>query len=147
MSQDRVEIRDIRPADERRLRSIQRAVLDHPSPQLLTAAASGLGIGLVADADERTFGYVFAFVGDDTAYVPEIAVDASRHRQGIGSALLETLMQRAGEAGVAELRLTVRAADERARSFYRGHGFEERERLSEYYETTPTTGIVLARSV
>ncbi|MFW6437304.1 MAG: GNAT family N-acetyltransferase [Halococcoides sp.] len=142
----KVDIRDIQPDDRTHLSAIQQAALDAPSPRLLAAAVDGLGIGLVAVTD-RPVGYAYALLGDDVAYVPEIAVEPSRYRQGIGTALLEALLARVAAAAVAEIRLTVRATDERARAFYRTNGFSEREHMPDYYETEPTGGIVLSRPV
>jgi len=144
MTHATVEIRDMRPADGAHLRAIQRAVMDHPSPQLLTAAIDGLGISLVAVSD-RPVGYVFALVGEGTAYVPEIAVDPTRQRQGIGTALLDGLLERTKAPGVDEIRLTVHADDERAREFYRTNGFSVATRLPNYYETGSGVAIVLSR--
>lgn len=144
MARAAVDIRDVRPVDEPVLRAIQRDVIDEPSPQLLGAAIQGLGITRVA-ADDRPVGYGFALVGDDTAYVPELAVASTHRRRGLGTALLDSLAARAGEAGAATLRLTVHADDDRASAFYRSCGFEEIARHQQYFETGSGVGIDLAR--
>ncbi|WP_275736630.1 N-acetyltransferase [Halorhabdus sp. SVX81] len=144
VAQPTVDLRDVRPEDHEHLRPIQNAAIDEPSPQLLRAAVDGLGIGLVAVSD-RPVGYVFALVGETAAYVPEIAVDPAHQRRGIGTALLDGIAERTAKAGASALRVTVRVDDERARAFYRTHGFREHERLPEYYGTEPAAGVVLSR--
>lgn len=144
MARPAVEIRDVRPADEPALRAIQRDVIDEPSPQLLGAAIEGLGITRVA-VDDRPVGYGFTLLGDDTAYVPELAVASTHRRRGIGTALLDSLAERAGGAGAATLRLTVHADDERASAFYRSCGFEAVGRHQQYFETGSGVGIDFAR--
>ncbi|CCQ32343.1 Pab acetyltransferase protein [Halorhabdus tiamatea SARL4B] len=144
MARPAVEIRDVRAADEPALRAIQRDVIDEPSPQLLGAATEGLAITRVA-VDDQPVGYGFALVGDDTAYVPELAVASAHRRRGIGTALLDSIAERAGEAGATTLRLTVHADDERAKAFYRSCGFEEIARHQQYFATGSGVGIDLAK--
>lgn len=139
-----VTLRDVRPAEESALRAIQRDVIDEPSPRLLAAAIDGLGITRVA-VDDGPIGYGFVLVGDGAASVPELAVEASAQRRGIGTALLEALAECARETGAETLRLTVHADDERARRFYRVNGFEEVDRQRGYFETGSGTAIDLAR--
>jgi len=92
-------------------------------------------------------GYALAVTdGDDaTGYLAELAVEPGSQGEGHGSALLETLVERLRGSGVERLRVTVRVVDERARSFYRDHGFERTERLPDRYESGD--GLLLERDV
>jgi ribosomal-protein-alanine N-acetyltransferase len=134
-------VREGRPADLPRLRAIQTALAE-PWPELLETATEGPP-PLYVFEDGQPVGYALV-VGEDggVAYVPEFAVHPDQQGQGYGSQLMEWLCDHlTGEYD--ELRLTVEASDERARSFYRNHGFEKRERLEDNFESGD--GLLLAR--
>lgn len=133
-------IRRAVPADSDRLRTIQRRALPEPAPELLDAGLDGAIPLYVAD-DGVAVGYALV-VGDggDVAYVPELAVHPDDQRSGHGSRLIEFLCQHRPEA---ELRVTVRVVDDHARQFYEALGFEQRERVTEHFESGD--GLVFGR--
>ena len=137
-------IREAQPEDRARLRAIQTVTLAEPWPELLAAAVDGPPTCLVYPDPEPT-GYALAVADDETGYLVELAVAAGHRGQGRGSALLDALVDRFRDRGVTTLRVTVRVVDERARSFYEAHGFEERERLPDHYEDCD--GLLLARDI
>jgi ribosomal-protein-alanine N-acetyltransferase len=65
------------------------------------------------------------------AYLAELAVAPGHRRRGHGSALLSAVLDRLADHD--ELRLTTRAADDRARAFYEAAGFERLRRLPGHY--------------
>ena len=134
-------VREGHPADLSRLRAIQTALAE-PWPELLETATEGPPPLYVLE-DGQPVGYALV-VGEDggVAYVPEFAVHPDQQGQGYGSQLMEWLCDHLTEE-YDELRLTVEASDERAQSFYRSHGFEERERLADNFESGD--GLLLAR--
>jgi len=155
-------IREGRRRDLPALRAIQAAVLAEPWEELLTVAAEGPPLllvatpkGAVAAGDEAgvgggaaaPVGYALAVTDgdDDAAYLAELAVAPDRQGEGYGSALLRELVGRLREGGTDELRVTVREVDERARAFYREHGFERRDRLPDRYEAGD--GFLLVRAI
>ncbi|MFC7139287.1 GNAT family N-acetyltransferase [Halosimplex aquaticum] len=164
-------IREGRPGDLPALRAIQEAVLAEPWQELLTVAVDGPPTLLVATepAAERgeaatsdsvaandgtttsagpatPVGYALAVTdGGDAGYLAELAVAPGSQGAGHGSALVDALVERLREAGVGELRVTVREVDERAREFYGDRGFERRERIADHYETGD--GLLLVREL
>lgn len=140
------QIREPRPDEYDRLRAIQQSVLEAPSPQLLGAAVDGPLFGLVRLVDGDIAGYVLAVVGDRRGYLPELAVTADRQRAGHGTALLDAIVRRLAAKGVETVRVTARADDERARSFYEKRGFDRLETVEEYYDDGGE-GVVYRRSV
>jgi ribosomal protein S18 acetylase RimI-like enzyme len=71
------------------------------------------------------------FERPDRLVVGDLYVVESCRGTGLADALLERAAERARETGCAELALDVDVANERARSFYRKHGFEPvRHRLT-----------------
>jgi ribosomal-protein-alanine N-acetyltransferase len=138
-------IRETRPGDHDRLRAIQREVLAAPSPDLLRAAVDGPLLGLVrCDDAGHIVGYVLAVLGDSRAYLPELAVAPNAQRQGHGTALLREVARRLDSMGVDDVRVTTRADDTRARSFYETRDFDAVERIPDYYDDG-TAGVVYRR--
>jgi len=126
-------VRPATPADGPTLRALQSA-LDAPAPALLEAALdSGPPTCLVAveapDDDGPPVGYALALGGEDW-YLAELVVAPDHRRRGHASALVAALAERCE----GRLRVTVRADDERARSFYAARGFGAVERLAGFYD-------------
>lgn len=131
-------------SDHPALREIQSAALAEPWPELLETACSGPPPLFVRD-DEGPVGYVIVIPAGERAHVPELAVHPDRQGEGHGSALLSFLFDYLDDRGVCEVRLTVEAADERARGFYESRGFEIRDRLVEEFESGD--GLLLGRQL
>ena len=72
----------------------------------------------------------------DEATLFNIAVDPDYHRQGLGRALLEHLIDELEKRGVATLWLEVRASNAAAIALYESLGFNEATIRRNYYPTT-----------
>ena len=137
------EIREGRPDDLPRLRAIQTALAE-PWPELLETATQGPPALYVLE-DGQPVGYALVIgESEGVAYVPEFAVHPDEQGQGYGSVLMTWLRDRLPPE-YDEVRLTVQASDERARGFYREHGFAEIERLDGHFESGD--GLLFARSL
>jgi ribosomal-protein-alanine N-acetyltransferase len=128
------------PQDGAALTRIQQATLAEPWPELLETALSGPPPLFVAD-DGEPVGYAIVVSEGSRAYVPELAVHPDRQSEGHGSALLSALVEEFSDH--EEMRLTVRAVDERAQAFYRDHGFEQVDRIADHFESGD--GLLFAR--
>lgn len=137
------EIREGRPADLPHVRAIQSALAE-PWPELLVTATEGPP-PLYVLVDDQPVGYALV-IGerDGVAYVPEFAVHPDEQGQGYGSQLMTWLCDRLS-GGYEEIRLSVQESDERARRFYRDHGFEQIDRLDDHFESGD--GLLLGRSL
>jgi len=134
-------VRPAEPTDRGALAEIQRRALAEPWPALLDTALTGPPPLYVVD-DGGPAGYAVVIPGTGAvAYVPELAVHPERQGEGLGSQLLDALC--CAFAGHDELRVTVRAVDTRALSFYADHGFERVETAPDQFESGD--GIVLRR--
>jgi ribosomal protein S18 acetylase RimI-like enzyme len=80
----------------------------------------------VAEADEGIVGYVSGGRSDDpdVATLAAIYVHPDDWRRAIGTALVERFHDFCRRRGYERVRLRVLAANNRARSFYRHHGYE-----------------------
>ncbi len=138
-------IRRAEPADLPRLRTIQQQALAEPWSELLAAAIEGALPVYVVD-DGGPVGYAIVVTdGESVAYVPELAVDPARQREGHGTRLLVWLREHLTTQGYEELRVTVLADDDGARAFYADRGFEVLDRIEGHYETGD--GLLLALSL
>jgi ribosomal-protein-alanine N-acetyltransferase len=130
------------PDDRAELARIQQATLAEPWPELLETALSGPPPLFLVD-DGGPIGYAIVISEGTQAYVPELAVHPDRQGEGHGSTLLSALFE--AFADHTEMRLTVRAVDERAQAFYRDHGFEQVDRIEDHFEGCD--GLLFARSL
>lgn len=136
-------VRRGRPDDLARLRTIQARTLAEPWPALLETAVEGQPPVYVVVTD-RPVGYAIALTdGERVVYVPEIAVHPDHQGEGHGTALLAHLADTYAE--FEEVRLTVAADDDRARTFYEENGFEQIDRLADNFESGD--GLLLAKDL
>ena len=137
-------IREGVAADVPRIRAIQHAALAEPWPELLDVAVDGPQIFLVVEAD-RPIGYALVVPADPVAYVAEFAIEPTQQRSGYGTRLMQSLLDRLTSEGFETVRLTVRADDDRARSFYETCGFVGIDRIGDHYERGD--GVLMERTL
>ena len=90
---------------------------------------------LLLKDDEQLLGVAVSMQIFDEAELLTIAVDPSQQGKGYGKLLLNELLARLARNGAQSLFLEVRVSNDRARSLYRGAGFEEISRRKGYYPT------------
>ena len=88
---------------------------------------------IVACAGARPVGFAVMQYGETSAHLLLLAVAADCRRRGIGQALWEWLLASARVAGIAEVRLELRAGNTGARRFYRRLGCVEGATVPGYY--------------
>lgn len=88
---------------------------------------------LTAVYDSEIIGFGIMDFGDETAHLSLFAVRESFQRQGVGIRMFNWLRASALTAGIALVRLELRANNEGARDFYRALGFMETGRAPGYY--------------
>jgi ribosomal-protein-alanine N-acetyltransferase len=79
-------------------------------------------------------GFAVMTYGLETAHLMLLAVQPRARRRNIGSRLLAWLENTARTAGIGRVELEVRARNTGARSFYRDHGYHERDYIEGYYD-------------
>src|SRR5215472_19050456 len=102
---------------------------------------------LVADDNGDIAGYAGLLAAGWQADVVTIAVAAGRWGQGIGSALLEALLDEAARRGCREVFLEVRTDNGRAQELYRRHRFTEIGIRRGYYQPSGADALVMRRSL
>jgi ribosomal-protein-alanine N-acetyltransferase len=91
------------------------------------------GIVLVAEAPSGVCGFICAQAVSNDWEIENVLVADQFLRAGIGSALVQELIQRAQQAGVSAIQLEVRESNLPARRFYEKRGFCEVGRRRNYY--------------
>jgi ribosomal-protein-alanine N-acetyltransferase len=107
-------------------RRVSRAI-DNPNSQVLVARTRGLVAG---------FGIMD--YGDETAHLSLFAVRAGYQRRGLGRTMFDWLRASARIAGIAVIKLELRADNLVAREFYRTLGFVEAGWAVGYYQGRET---------
>lgn len=114
------------------------------SPGMMAAELEGPhGYYLVAVADDAIAGYAGLLAPDGAdGDIQTLAVAASHRRTGIGSALLDALLQEASRRGARQVFLEVRADNPAAQQLYRSRGFEQIARRRHYYQPDDVDALV-----
>lgn len=89
---------------------------------------------LVARRGRLMAGYAVACREGREAEIVSIAVALAFRGQGVGTALMERLLDLAAAGGASRVRLMVRTDNQAAIRFYRGFGFRRARRVARYYE-------------
>lgn len=80
-------------------------------------------IFLVARDGEKCMGYCGIYLAADEGEITNVAVHPDYRRKGIGSSLLQQLLQQAKEWGATHIFLEVRSSNEGAQMLYENFGF------------------------
>lgn len=101
---------------------------------------------LVAEDGAEIVGYAGLIAYDDEAHVSTIAVAADRQGEGIGSRLLDALLEEADRRSPVVI-LEVRADNELAQGLYRRRGFAVIGRRRGYYQPSGADAVVMRREL
>ena len=127
------------------LAEIERACFHAPWSENMLREELGKGIFLVAEQDGRTAGYVGCQTVLDEGYITNVAVSPDFRRQGIARALIEALLAKARENGLAFVTLEVRESNLAARRLYEKNGFEIVGKRKNYYEKPAEDAILMSK--
>jgi len=100
---------------------------------------------LVARDGAEVVGYAGLSVGDTEAWVQNLAVRADRQRHGIGTRLLEALLDEVRRRGVRAVLLEVAVDNAAAQRIYGRYGFEPVGIRRGYYQPSNTDAVVMRR--
>lgn len=91
----------------------------------------------------EVLGYVSFLTVIDEGYINNVAVREDARQLGIGSALVQTCLQRARQRELCFLTLEVRKSNLPAIALYEKHGFKEVGRRPGYYEKPREDAILM----
>ena len=142
----------IRPAQLRDVYSIQsidRSVFPKSWTQQFTVEqiTRRKGAHIVAERAHRVVGHGgVAFLADD-AHVTSIAVDPQHHRLGVGTTLMQELIELSAARVSGAITLEVRVSNESAIALYERFGFESAGVRPNYYADTKEDAVIMWRSL
>jgi len=142
----------IRDFDPRDLESIQKLISSIPevaqwsADDFLLASQRNFCLRVTEEGDTVSGLVAFRMIKDE-AEILNLAVDSSHRRRGIGSRLVEGMIEACKAAGVKKIYLEVRESNSGARNFYSRMGFTEAGRRGRYYRQPVADALVLLRKV
>ncbi len=92
-------------------------------------------------------GYVVAWFVLDEGELANLAVAPGARRQGLGLALVDSVLEDARSRGTSKVYLEVRESNEAARKLYSNRGFVEVGRRKGYYRSPEEDALLLSRSL
>jgi ribosomal-protein-alanine N-acetyltransferase len=102
------------------------------------------GVCLAALEGRRVVGYLICSRYADAWHLMNVAVDPASRRRGIGSALLEQMLTRAGPD--ASYTLEVRPSNSPAIALYERYGFRSAGTRRRYYQDTGEDALIMWRT-
>lgn len=101
---------------------------------------------LVAESDGALIGYAgLCAYPPSESYVQTIAVDPALQGHGLGTTLLQRLIDESTRRGCKQLDLEVRADNDRAIALYERHGFRRIGVRRRYYQPSGVDAVVMRR--
>ena len=116
------------PMQERHLAAlaeIEKGCVHAPWSADMLREELGKGLFLVAERDGVAVGYVGCQTVLDEGYITNVAVSPDCRRQGVGRALIGTLVSHAGAQGLAFVTLEARTSNMPAIALYENAGFQK----------------------
>ncbi len=118
------------------------------SKQVFSAAFEAENITILAATEgDELLGYACLLVIAPEGELMNIAVDGEHRKSGIGSALMEAVIERASLSGAQSLFLEVRDSNAPARRLYEKYGFSAVGRRKNYYRKPVEDAILMVRGV
>jgi ribosomal-protein-alanine N-acetyltransferase len=92
-------------------------------------------------------GYAIAWRVLDEAELANLAVDPGSRRSGVGSLLLDAILEKARQESVDRVYLEVRDSNAAARQLYASRGFAAVGRRKKYYKSPEEDALILRRAM
>jgi [ribosomal protein S18]-alanine N-acetyltransferase len=147
MSLDTLDIRPLTYPDLPKVVALERRVFAAPWSLsmfvLELSKPSAICLGAWAERDLR--GYLVCSRYDQTWHLMNVSVDPELRRMGIARALMDAMIERAGEN--ANYTLEVRVSNAGAIAMYEGYGFRSVGTRRHYYSDTGEDAIVMWRAI
>ena len=104
-------------------------------------------ISLVAidEAEDTILGYIIMYVSFEEGEISNVAVAKSAQNRGIGSALMQAILEKGLEESVTRFILEVRVSNTPAIALYKKFGFTEIGIRRDFYEKPREDALVMVR--
>lgn len=88
----------------------------------------------------------FTYAADE-GYITNIAVDSSARRKGVATRLVDAMVRKAGELGLAFLSLEVRSSNQAAIALYERCGFTVRGVRPKFYRDPLEDAVIMTKDI
>ena len=134
----KVQIRWLIRRDLPEVLEIERDRFAHPwtEEEFLSALRQRSCIGMVAELDQRIVGFMVYELHKASIHVCNFAVASWANRQGIGSQMVQRVIDKLSQQRRREVQLELRESNLEAQLFFREHGFRAVSVLRHFYEDT-----------
>ena len=102
---------------------------------------------IVCERDGVIVGYLGVWFIIDEAHITNVAVDPSHRKAGIGSSLIEKLVEDCKKSNIKSITLEVRKSNIIAQNLYRKYGFKPGGIRKEYYNDNKEDAIIMWKQV
>lgn len=142
-------IREAVPADVPKIEKLEKECFTSPwSRPIIEMQLAGPGrLMLAAEAEGCFAGYMGLQYVLDEGYVTNVCTAPEYRRQGVASALIDAMTERARALGLAFLSLEVRVSNEAAIRLYEGKGFVRAGIRPGYYERPAEDALIMNLSL
>lgn len=141
-------IREMRSADLAGVLEIENASFATPWSSktfLNLLRRPNAALFVAKDGPEKLVGYAVVWFAGPEAELGDLAVAVASRGRGVGSALVERVLEEATGRDVTEVYLEVREGNEAARRLYERHDFEVVNRRVNYYADPVEDALVMCR--
>lgn len=146
----KVIIREMQEKDLDRVMEIEKKAFSPPWTReafLLELTKNLLAKYIVAEVDGLVVGYGGVWLIIDEGHVTNIAVDEKYRNMGIGSKIIEGLIQLCIDRNIASMTLEVRKSNEAAKALYKKFGFKEYGIRKGYYQDNNEDAIIMWKDI
>jgi ribosomal-protein-alanine N-acetyltransferase len=143
-------IREMKESDLDRVLEIESKAFNPPWSReafLLELTKNLLAKYLVAEVDGVVVGFGGIWLIIDEGHITNIAVDEKYRQMGIGSKIMEGLIQLCNDRNIIAMTLEVRKSNEAAKALYRKYGFKEYGIRKNYYQDNNEDAIIMWKDI
>lgn len=140
----------MKEADLDRIMEIEEKSFNPPWSReafLLELTKNLLAKYIVAEVDGRVVGYGGIWLIIDEGHVTNIAVDEEYRNKGVGSKILEGLIQLCVDRNMTAMTLEVRKSNKVAQALYKKYGFKEYGIRKGYYQDNNEDAIIMWKDI
>ena len=99
----------------------------------------------IAEAEDTILGYIIMYVSFEEGEISNVAVAKSAQNRGIGSALMQAILDKGLEESVTRFILEVRVSNTPAIALYKKFGFTEIGIRRDFYEKPREDALIMIR--
>ncbi len=135
-SKEKIIYREVNPGDLKEIVRIEKESFPDPwnASQLLFEVVHEYTRGFAAEKNGRVVGYIFALLIIDEGHIGNIAVAPEERGKGIGSGLLDHMLNYMETMGIKRVFLEVRKSNTVAKTLYKKRGFRKIGVRKKYYK-------------